>query len=515
MRKHRSAAVAAATFLLVTGAVIATAPSVHAGTPGGTHANDRNTDFNGDGYDDVLIGSPGATVGGHKGAGMVTVQYGGPKGIGTTRVKAFSQNSTGVPGAAETGDGFGTSLATGDLDGDGYDDAIIGIPGEDIGAVADAGGAVVLWGTPKGLTGSAGTWLQSDRVTAGGRFGTSLAAARFGDSTPGDSLAVMDSVGLTIHTFEPAPQPARSADARARRPVQKSRTTLTSPPQKTLGQASADDAPGIQPKSMTTGDYDNNGFADLVVSGTSVGDEPGHGWSYILPGTASDEKPLPITAVRGGPVVASGDINRDGYDDLVTGEPHSPDDGGENMTGGVVGVYYGSADGPAGREGPGTPPVWWTQNSAGVPGTNEQGDGFGTDLSVGDSNGDGYADVAIGVAGEDIGTVTDAGAVTVLRGSAKGLTSTGALSVHQGTKNVPGTVEKGDKFGGQVSFTDPNRDGRFGLLVSAPGENTNDGCVWVFSAGSAGLTTSGSWTYSLSASGGLPTDALYGAAIDD
>ncbi|MFE2843111.1 integrin alpha [Streptomyces scopuliridis] len=61
--------------------------------------------------------------------------------------------------------------------------------------------------------------------------------------------------------------------------------------------------------------------------------------------------------LRGGPVAASGDLNGDGYDDLVTGEPKSPDDGGDTLTGAVIGVYYGSEEGPAGAEGPGSPPA--------------------------------------------------------------------------------------------------------------------------------------------------------------
>lgn len=517
MRKYRSAAVAAASFLLVTGAAIASAPSAYAGTPGGTHANDRNTDFNGDGYDDVLVGSPGAAVGGHKGAGMVTVQYGGPKGMGTTNVRAFSQNSSGVAGAAEAYDNFGKAVAA-------------WRPRRR--RVRRRGGRYPRRGhrrrlrrgrrdRPVGHT--QGPHRLGEQLAAGRRSHQGRQIRRLARRGPllghhtrrpagGHGLGRTDHLPVRASTTEPV---AKSAAPQSRQPHQKARTTLTSPPKNALAGSGADEPQGIQPKSMTTGDYDNNGYADLIVSGTSVGDEPGHGWSYILPGTASDDEPLPVTAVRGGPVVASGDINGDGYDDLVTGEPHSPDDGGESMTGGMVGVYYGSEAGLAGQEGPGTPPVWWTQDSPGVPGANERGDGFGTDLSVGDTNKDGFADLAIGVSGEDIGTVPDAGAFIVLRGSARGLTATGVLSANQGTANVPGAVEKGDKFGGQVSFTDPNDDGRFGLLVSAPSENTNDGFVWVFSAGTGGITTSGSWSYGAGDFGGPTTDALYGAAIDD
>ncbi|MBO1333635.1 FG-GAP-like repeat-containing protein [Streptomyces sp. VRA16 Mangrove soil] len=509
MRKNRTAALAAASFLLLTGAFIATAPAAYAGVPGGTRASDRNTDFNGDGYDDVLVGAPGATVGGHAGAGVVTVQYGGPSGMGTSRSAVFSQNTTGVPGGAEAGDAFGQAVATGDLDGDGYDDAIIGSPGEDLGTAADSGGGVVLWGTPNGLVGTESTGIQADAPVSGGKFGLALAAARFTDVSDGDMLAVLDSTGLSLYAFDAASPALRTGTAPSGKHLRlDSRTDFRSKAPKARGLA-ADEAPGIQPMSLTTGDYDANGFADLVVSGTSVEQDTGSGWSYVLPGSASDADPLPPLAVRGGPVVASGDVNGDGKDDLVTGEPHSPHDSGATMTGGEVAVHFGSDAGPSGD------PQVWTQDSDGVPGTAEQGDGWGGDLSVGDTNGDGFADVAVGAPGEDIGSVADAGAVWVLRGSAGGLTATGVRDFNQDSADVPGTAEKGDKFGAQVSFTDPNDDGRFGLLAAAPGENTNDGVVWVFSAGSGGVTASGSWTYGAGSLGAPSLDARFGAAVDD
>ncbi|MGH4035909.1 esterase [Actinomycetota bacterium Odt1-20B] len=492
MRKNRSAAIAAASFLLMTGAGIAAAPSAFAGTPGGTHADDRNSDFNGDGYEDVLVGAPGATVSGKKGAGLVTVQYGSSRGIGTSDVARFSQSTAGVAGAAEAGDGFGKAVATGDLDGDGYDDAIVGIPGEDLADKADAGGAAILWGSKNGLSGAGSDWLQTQEPTAGAQFGVGLAAAHFTGKTPGDELAVLDRDSLELFVYTPA------AQARGAAPLKH---------QATQRLAGAVGIQSILSKSLTTGDYDDNGYADLVVGGVTVGDEPGNGWSTYFSGHEDGLKYE--RDLRGGPVAASGDINHDGYDDLVTGEPNPLDDGGESKTGGVVGVRYGGAGGPSEDVG------WWTQDTDGVPGTAEQGDGWGSDLSVADTDGDGYADVAIGAPGEDIGTVADAGAVWVLRGAGSGLTSKGAKSWDQDSADIPGVPEKGDKWGAQVRLTDPNRDGRFGLLASAPGENAGDGFVWVLSAGSGGITSSGAWSYGAQTLGAPGTAAAFGAAIDE
>jgi hypothetical protein len=80
---------------------------------------------------------------------------------------------------------------------------------------------------------------------------------------------------------------------------------------------------------------------------------------------------------------------------------------------------------------------------------------------------------------------------------------------------VPGAAEKGDKWGAQVRLTDPNGDGRFGLLAAAPGENAGDGHIWVLSAGPGGVTAAGSWTYGAASLGAPATGSLFGSAIDE
>ncbi|HZB58589.1 MAG TPA: FG-GAP repeat protein, partial [Actinomycetota bacterium] len=111
-------------------------------------------DFDNDGFADLAAGAPFRSVGGQGAAGSVGVLYGSSGGLTATGGQLFTQ----VGGAVETGDEFGSALAAGDFDNDGFADLGAGPPGENVGGVAAAGAVSALFGAGGGL-GTAGGQL--------------------------------------------------------------------------------------------------------------------------------------------------------------------------------------------------------------------------------------------------------------------------------------------------------------------------------------------------------------------
>lgn len=500
MRHIKSAALTAAALLTLGGGAVVTAPAAQAASPFPSIGwQQRNCDFDGNGFDDVLTGAPGATISGIKGAGYVSVQYSSASGLSTTKRTVLHQNSSGVPGGAETGDGFGRAVASGDLDNDGYDDMIVGVPGEDVAGLSDAGGATVFWGSPTGLHGADSTWLQNPgELRAGANFGRAIEAARYFAPDPADpnahmrdSIAVLEDDALLFFTAPPgaATQQLKLSDRSVR---------------------ARDFAPletGFEFRNLSHGNYNEDSWADLAISGVTTGDQRGVGSVQVLHGAPDVADLGDGGTFRGGPAIVSGDWDGTGQDDLIIG-----DTGVGSPPGGGISVYLGRGD-LAGLEPEEV--QTWTQDSPGVPGTAEAGDQWGAELSAGDTDGDGHPDLAIGAPGEDIGAVADAGAVGVMRGAPFGLTDVGAKSFDQNLADIPGAAETSDAWGGQVRLIDADKDGRFGLLAAAPGENTHDGFVWVLPASSSGLIAKGSWAYDGARLGAPVADARFGTAIDE
>jgi hypothetical protein len=91
-------------------------------------------DYNGDGKSDLALGVPDEDINGPS-VGAVNVIYGSIDGLSTTAVlpaQFWTQNSTSIQGIAETEDNFGSSVSSGDYNGDGKDDLAIGVPQEDV-----------------------------------------------------------------------------------------------------------------------------------------------------------------------------------------------------------------------------------------------------------------------------------------------------------------------------------------------------------------------------------------------
>ncbi|WP_326797291.1 integrin alpha [Streptomyces sp. NBC_01808] len=112
-----------------------------------------------------------------------------------------------------------------------------------------------------------------------------------------------------------------------------------------------------------------------------------------------------------------------------------------------------------------------------------------------DFDGDGFADLAVGVPYEAIGSKQSAGSVVLLKGGSDGLKTRGAQAFHQDTPGVKGVAETGDRFGLALAFGDVTGDGRAELAVGAPEEN-GTGAIWSLRGAAGGLTATGSVAFS-------------------
>ncbi|MEV8565942.1 FG-GAP-like repeat-containing protein [Streptomyces sp. NPDC051322] len=455
-RQLRTALATSAAAALTGGLLIVTASSA-AAAPSGTQG-----DFNGDGYRDVAVTEPLAAVNGRTGAGSVSILYGSAAGAGKSKIQTVSQNSAGVPGGAEKDDRFGGMISAGDFNGDGYADLAVGADGEDIGSDVDGGSVTILWGSSGGLSG--GRTVADPAAGSHDHFGDLVAAGDYNGDGKADLAIANDQNIVDVYRGGFTKTGSTGGHYSVAAPVQK--------------------VPGMDFFNLTPGDVNHDGRTDLLVDGYETGTTDGWNSNYYLPGSASGVTRTGVQKLPAGIISDIGDVNGDGYGDIVIGAQWDAEIPGSHK-GGVVKVVYGTANGPDGGQDS------INQDTPGVPGAGESNDVFGYELTLGDINGDGMDDIAVGAPGEDLSGVPDAGMVTVLYGSTSGFTSTGAQVLAQDTPGVPGSNEKGDGFGAEVYLTDTDNDGKADLTVGSPHENNSDGFVVTFNSNGSKLVATG------------------------
>jgi hypothetical protein len=474
---------------------------------GGDHFGDAlaSCDFNGDGFDDLAVGVPDEDVGAAVDAGAVNVLYGGAGGLTGANSQFLHQDSPDVEGTAAPGNHFGKALAAGDFNHDGFCDLAVGIPGQDCGAIVDAGAVQVLYGSPAGLSAANDQVWDQDTTDVEGscgtedHFGSALAAADFdADGFADLAIGVPDEdVGSVV-------------DAGAVNVLYGSAGGLSAANDQVWDQNSANISNSAEEgdhfgSALGAGDFNGDGFADLAVGvpDEDAGSIVDAGAVNVLYGRASglssvnsqfwDQNSPGIDGVadegdRFGSALAAGDFSGDGFADLAIGVPG--EDVGSIVDAGAVNVLYGTRTGLSylGDQ-------LWDRNKVGIDGDPGAEDHFGSALAAGDFDHDGFADLAVGVPDDDVGAIVDAGAVNVLYGSRSGLTATGSQLWHQDRPNVEDSSETGDHFGSALTAGDFNDDTFADPAIGVPAEDVgavvDAGAVNVLYGAASGVSDTG------------------------
>jgi hypothetical protein len=341
-------------------------------------------DLNGDGYADFAAGAPGASAD----TGLVIIDFGAESGVDLSIAL--------VRFGWQAGEQFGSAIAAGDVNGDGFVDVLIGAPGHSL-QTGPGGAAYLYFGGPNGLADQPGWTLVSNQPSS--RLGEALTIADFND----DGFADI-AVGAPLYDYD--------------LPETGAVFVFYGSPQGLPGGANATPLNAnwavygwssfehFGAALDASGSVNGDSFADLIVGAPGYGSASfpnttgGEAWGGVY-GFWGSETGLNewddwfVTEYASGSqfgaaVTIMGDLNQDGYDDVLIGAPQAyfyngmPDrsPSGEPPPGAAY-LYLGDEFGPY---------YYWDAALS----NEEPGSRFGHALAGGDPNGNGFADILVG-----------------------------------------------------------------------------------------------------------------------
>ncbi len=416
-------------------------------------------DVNGDGYSDILVGAKNYDDGAVD-SGAAFLYFGGAS-FNTTVDAVLTSSNVGVR--------MGTSVAgVGDVNADGFDDIVVGAPEYELpSGVTEANeGAAFLYLGGSSFNIGTDAHYQVNQLEA--RLGEAVSAA--GDVN-GDGYA---DVIVGSRLFDPG-----VSDAGAALIYFGSATPVVNPtPSVSLSSTQANAQFGANVASA--GDVNGDGYADVLVGATQFDNgENNEGAAFVYLGgstiSAIPFRQLEVNQISAqlGFSLASGDFNRDGYSDVLVGSPAIDTTVAD---GGQVQLYFGGA--------------LTTDNTRDGFAFAGQGSGqMGHSVATGDVNGDGFADLITGQFGYDDGNV-NTGRVSIFFGGPGGFNATA-------DETIPGQVAD-QRFGSSVAVGDLNKDGYADLLIGAS-EHSNgealEGVAYVFYSNAGVFGTAPNFTF--------------------